>query len=65
MENEPYVKPEYKTSLTPKSERFNHPTVKPTDLMMYLIKLITPNGGIILDPFNGSGSTGKVLKRPK
>ena len=36
----------------------NHPTVKPIDLMKYLIKLITPPGGIVLDPFNGSGSTG-------
>jgi DNA modification methylase len=36
----------------------NHPTVKPIELMKYLIKLITPPGGIILDPFNGSGSTG-------
>jgi len=36
----------------------NHPTVKPVELMKYLIKLITPKGGIVLDPFNGSGSTG-------
>jgi len=36
----------------------NHPTVKPVELMKYLIKLITPQGGKILDPFNGSGSTG-------
>jgi site-specific DNA-methyltransferase (adenine-specific) len=36
----------------------NHPTVKPVELMKYLIKLITPPGGIVLDPFNGSGSTG-------
>jgi site-specific DNA-methyltransferase (adenine-specific) len=36
----------------------NHPTVKPIELMKYLIKLITPPGGIVLDPFNGSGSTG-------
>jgi DNA modification methylase len=36
----------------------NHPTVKPVDLMKYLIKLITPPGGTVLDPFNGSGSTG-------
>jgi len=38
----------------------NHPTVKPTMLMQYLIKLITPVGGTVLDPFNGSGSTGKA-----
>lgn len=37
-----------------------HPTVKPTDLMRYLIKLVTPPGGIVLDPFTGSGSTGKA-----
>lgn len=38
-----------------------HPTVKPTDLMQYLIRLVTPNGGTVLDPFNGSGSTGKAV----
>ena len=37
-----------------------HPTVKPTDLMQYLCRLITPPGGVILDPFMGSGSTGKA-----
>jgi site-specific DNA-methyltransferase (adenine-specific) len=37
-----------------------HPTVKPTDLMRYLIKLVTPANGIVLDPFTGSGSTGKA-----
>lgn len=41
----------------------NHPTVKPTDLMLYLIRLITPNSGITLDPFMGSGSTGKAAIR--
>lgn len=38
-----------------------HPTVKPTDLMQYLVRLVTPNGGTVLDPFNGSGSTGKAV----
>ena len=38
----------------------NHPTVKPNDLMRYLCRLVTPTGGIILDPFMGSGSTGKA-----
>ena len=38
----------------------NHPTVKPTDLMLYLIRLVTPKGGVTLDPFMGSGSTGKA-----
>jgi site-specific DNA-methyltransferase (adenine-specific) len=37
-----------------------HPCVKPTPLMQYLCRLITPPGGIILDPFTGSGSTGKA-----
>jgi site-specific DNA-methyltransferase (adenine-specific) len=37
----------------------NHPTVKPTDLMRYLVRLVTPKGGTVLDPFMGSGSTGK------
>jgi len=36
----------------------NHPTVKPIELMKYLIRLVTPPGGHVLDPFNGSGSTG-------
>ena len=44
---------------TPKKN--THPTVKPTSLMQYLVRLVTPNGGIILDPFNGSGSTGKAV----
>ena len=37
----------------------NHPTVKPTDLMRYLCRLVTPAGGTVLDPFMGSGSTGR------
>lgn len=41
----------------------NHPTVKPTDLMLYLIRLVTPKGGVTLDPFMGSGSTGKAAVR--
>jgi hypothetical protein len=45
----------------PSSPRSNfHPTVKPTQLMRYLIKLVTPPGGTVLDPFTGSGSTGKA-----
>ena len=44
-----------------KTERANpHPTVKPTDLMRYLCRLVTPPGGTVLDPFMGSGSTGKA-----
>ena len=40
----------------------NHPTVKPIALMEYLIKLVTPKGGIVLEPFMGSGSTGIAAK---
>jgi DNA modification methylase len=40
-----------------------HPTVKPTDLMVYLVRLVTPKGGTVLDPFMGSGSTGKAAVR--
>jgi len=39
-----------------------HPTVKPADLMRWLIRLVTPPGGIILDPFAGSGSTGVAAR---
>jgi len=38
----------------------HHPTVKPTSLMRYLCRLVTPSGGLVLDPFCGSGSTGKA-----
>lgn len=43
----------------PERQNF-HPTVKPTSLMRYLIKLVTPPNGTVLDPFTGSGSTGKA-----
>jgi len=43
--------------------RNTHPTVKPTDLMRYLCRLVTPPGGVVLDPFMGSGSTGKAAMR--
>jgi DNA modification methylase len=41
-------------------QRNFHPTVKPTALMQYLIRLVTPDNGVVLDPFAGSGSTGKA-----
>jgi len=41
-------------------KRNNHPTVKPTDLMQWAARLVTPPGGVVLDPFMGSGSTGKA-----
>jgi len=40
-----------------------HPTVKPVDLMAYLVRLVTPPGGVTLDPFAGSGSTGMACLR--
>jgi len=43
--------------------RNTHPTVKPTDLMTWLVRLITPPGGIVLDPFAGSGSTCVAARR--
>jgi site-specific DNA-methyltransferase (adenine-specific) len=42
------------------NNRNTHPTVKPTDLMRYLCRLVTPPDGLVLDPFTGSGSTGKA-----
>jgi DNA modification methylase len=41
----------------------NHPTVKPIALMEYLIKMVTPKGGIVLDPFMGSGTTGIACRK--
>jgi DNA modification methylase len=43
--------------------RNNHPTVKPVALMQYLCRLVTPPGGLVLDPFCGSGSTGIAALR--
>jgi len=49
-----------KASKRERGEGNTHPTVKPTDLMRYLCRLVTPFGGVVLDPFMGSGSTGKA-----
>lgn len=49
-----------KASKSDRGSDNDHPTVKPTELMRYLIKLITPPSGLVLDPFMGSGSTGKA-----
>lgn len=48
------------TPNAPALDKNHHPTVKPIDLMRYLCRLITPPNGTILDPFLGSGSTGKA-----
>ena len=49
----------FQSAGTDKTARNNHPTVKPTPLMAYLCRLVTPPGGTVLDPFMGSGSTGR------
>lgn len=62
--------PQFKQNRTPRdAEKVNaakrgnhHPTVKPTDLMRYLCRLVTPAGGMVLDPFMGSGSTLKAAE---
>ena len=48
------------TPNAPANDKNHHPTVKPTDLMRYLCRLVTPPNGTVLDPFTGSGSTGKA-----
>lgn len=48
---------------TDKTAENHHPTVKPTELMAYLVRLVTPPNGTVLDPFMGSGSTGKACMR--
>jgi DNA modification methylase len=46
-----------KTSQEERGEDNNHPTVKPVELMRWLVRLVTPKNGLVLDPFLGSGST--------
>ena len=43
-----------------RTDRIAHPTVKPVDLMRWLVRLVTPPGGTVLDPFAGSGTTGEA-----
>jgi DNA modification methylase len=54
-----YVEGSVENKFTTQPSPNHHPTVKPTELMRYLCKLVTPPNGVILDPFMGSGSTGK------
>ena len=54
---------EEKNWINPASKKNNHPTVKNTMLMKYLVTMITPPNGTVLDPFMGSGSTGKAAVR--
>lgn len=48
---------------TKRAAQNNHPTVKPVSLMQWLVRLVTPKGGVVLDPFMGSGSTGIACSR--
>jgi site-specific DNA-methyltransferase (adenine-specific) len=50
------------TSTEDRRAKNHHPTVKPLALMRYLCRLVTPPGGLILDPFMGSGTTGMAAK---
>ena len=52
-----------KASRADRGDGNSHPTVKPTALMTYLCRLVTPPGGTVLDPFTGSGSTGVAAMR--
>ena len=52
-----------KASKADRGDGNSHPTVKPTELMQYLVRLVTPPGGIVLDPFCGSGTTGVACIR--
>jgi DNA modification methylase len=52
-----------KTSQSERGKGNNHPTVKPIDLMRYLCRMVTPPGGVVLDPFAGSGSTLLAARR--
>ena len=60
MEDDNYPIKTGSGNLRETKRRNNHPTVKPNALMRYLCRLVTPPGGTILDPFMGSGSTGKA-----
>jgi site-specific DNA-methyltransferase (adenine-specific) len=55
---DPVTKQRYAVALDQRDAGNSHPTVKPIELMKYLVKLVTPAEGRVLDPFNGSGSTG-------
>jgi len=52
-----------KASKSNRGEGNNHPTVKPVALMEYLIEMVTPKGGTVLDPYMGSGTTGIACKQ--
>lgn len=53
----------FECGLAAGTERTSHPTQKPTALLEHLVKLVAPQGGVVLDPFAGSGSTGVACQR--
>jgi site-specific DNA-methyltransferase (adenine-specific) len=55
---QPFTVMQYAQGSSPRPVRNHHPTVKPIALMRWLVALITPPGGLVVDPFCGSGSTG-------
>ena len=60
-----YAKRLYYTAKADADDRLGskHPTVKPLDLMQWLVRLVTPKGGTVLDPFAGTGTTGEAAWR--
>lgn len=60
MEDDNYAIKTGSGNLRDTRRRNTHPTVKPTELMRHLVRMVTPKGGTVLDPFTGSGSTGKA-----
>lgn len=59
QDNRPHTKDGYEYHAT---RRNTHPTVKPLDLMRWLVRLVTPPDGVVLDPFMGSGTTLKAAR---
>lgn len=55
--------PKASSAERPEAEGVEHPTVKPLDLMQWLVRLVTPTGGIVLEPFAGSGTTAEACMR--
>lgn len=54
--------PKTPTSERPQVNGVSHPTVKPVNLMRWLVRLVTPPGGLVLDPFAGTGTTGQAAR---
>lgn len=59
----PVFRYQAKASRKDRGEGNTHPTVKPIELMRWLVRLVTPPGGVVLDPFTGSGTTGIAARR--